>query len=109
MDHQKYHRNLDSLQVHHLAEILQLTDFKVYYHEGKTGWTNPWYGYPTVEINGSNQCHSADINFDSGLNTNMSDILFLPLLQVLAFERSLAKGLNPDRPNNLEAVVVLDY
>lgn len=52
---------------------------------------------------------TADINFDSGLNTNMSDILFLPLLQVLAFERSLAKGLNPDRPNNLEAVVVLDY
>ncbi|HHO56710.1 MAG TPA: SIS domain-containing protein [Trueperaceae bacterium] len=49
----------------------------------------------------------ADINFHSGLNENMSDILFLPLLQILAFERSLAKGLNPDRPNNLEAVVVL--
>ncbi len=50
---------------------------------------------------------NADINFESGLSENLSDILFLPLLQVLAFERSLAKGLNPDRPNNLEAVVVL--
>jgi len=28
--------------------------------------------------------------------------------QLLAFERSLAKGLNPDRPAHLEAVVKLD-
>jgi len=48
-----------------------------------------------------------DISFESGLSEGISDALFLPLLQVLAFERSLAKGLNPDKPNNLEAVVVL--
>lgn len=34
--------------------------------------------------------------------------LYLPALQWLAYERGLSNGLNPDRPNNLEAVVVLD-
>lgn len=34
--------------------------------------------------------------------------LYLPILQLTAFERALAKGLNPDRPKNLEAVVVLE-
>jgi len=35
------------------------------------------------------------------------DVLYLPLLQWLAFERARVKGLNPDRPNNLKAVVKL--
>jgi glucosamine 6-phosphate synthetase-like amidotransferase/phosphosugar isomerase protein len=30
----------------------------------------------------------------------------LPPLQLLAFERALAKGLDPDRPRHLDAVVV---
>lgn len=34
--------------------------------------------------------------------------LYLPVLQWLAYKRGLSKGLNPDRPSNLEAVVVLD-
>lgn len=34
--------------------------------------------------------------------------LYLPFLQLVGYYRSLAKGLNPDRPNNLNAVVVLD-
>jgi glucosamine--fructose-6-phosphate aminotransferase (isomerizing) len=33
------------------------------------------------------------------------DLLYLPLLQLVAFERSLSKGLNPDKPHNLSAVV----
>ena len=37
-----------------------------------------------------------------------SVLLYLPVLQLLAFHRSLAKGLNPDRPKNLTAVVQLD-
>jgi glucosamine 6-phosphate synthetase-like amidotransferase/phosphosugar isomerase protein len=32
----------------------------------------------------------------------------LPMLQMLAFERSLHKGLNPDLPANLTSVVFLD-
>jgi glucosamine--fructose-6-phosphate aminotransferase (isomerizing) len=35
-------------------------------------------------------------------------VLYLPVLQLLAWHRSLAKGLNPDQPNNLTAVVTLD-
>ncbi len=33
--------------------------------------------------------------------------LYLPVLQLIAYERALHKGLNPDRPTNLSAVVVL--
>jgi glucosamine--fructose-6-phosphate aminotransferase (isomerizing) len=36
------------------------------------------------------------------------DVLYLPMLQLLAFERALANGHDPDHPNNLTAVVVLD-
>lgn len=35
-------------------------------------------------------------------------VLYLPILQLIALERALAKGLNPDSPKNLEAVVVLE-
>lgn len=34
--------------------------------------------------------------------------LYLPLLHLLAYERALAAGLDPDRPTHLEAVVRLD-
>lgn len=33
--------------------------------------------------------------------------LYLPFLQLVAFHRAMAKGLNPDRPQHLEAVVKL--
>lgn len=50
----------------------------------------------------------ADIAFESGIPESARGVLYLPVLQLMAFYRSLAKGLNPDRPNNLEAVVKLD-
>ncbi len=34
--------------------------------------------------------------------------LYLPLLQFMAYYRAISKGLDPDNPNNLEAVVSLD-
>jgi len=49
-----------------------------------------------------------DVAFESGLDEAVRDILYLPILQIMAFERSLAKGLDPDRPHNLDAVVKLD-
>lgn len=49
----------------------------------------------------------ADIAFRSGLPETVRGVLYLPALQLLAFHRSLAKGLNPDRPENLTAVVHL--
>lgn len=51
----------------------------------------------------------ADVEFASGLPEEIRDVLYLPAMQWLAFHRSLAKGLDPDRPNNLSAVVKLDW
>jgi glutamine---fructose-6-phosphate transaminase (isomerizing) len=49
----------------------------------------------------------ADIQFESGMPESVRGVLYLPVLQLMAFYRSLAKGLNPDRPQNLTAVVQL--
>jgi glucosamine--fructose-6-phosphate aminotransferase (isomerizing) len=50
----------------------------------------------------------ADISFESGLSQNVQGILYLPLLQIMAFYRSIKKGLDPDNPKNLTTVVYLD-
>jgi glucosamine--fructose-6-phosphate aminotransferase (isomerizing) len=36
------------------------------------------------------------------------DILYMPTLQMLAYEKALTKGLDPDNPQNLSAVVTLE-
>lgn len=51
---------------------------------------------------------NADIAFKSGIPETVRGVLYLPVLQLMAFYRSLAKGLNPDRPNNLTSVIKLD-
>jgi len=50
----------------------------------------------------------AAISFESRLPPEARDVLYLPPLQLLAYERATAKGLDPDRPRHLEAVVVLE-
>jgi glucosamine--fructose-6-phosphate aminotransferase (isomerizing) len=50
----------------------------------------------------------ADISFKSQTPEQVRGVLYLPVLQLMAFYRSIAKGLNPDRPANLTAVVKLD-
>ncbi len=45
--------------------------------------------------------------FRSGLDEAVHDVLYLPVGQLIALERSLSKGLNPDRPTNLDTVVIL--
>ena len=51
----------------------------------------------------------ADVCFGSNIPESVRGVLYLPVLQLMAFYRSLAKGLNPDRPTNLTAVVKLDF
>lgn len=51
----------------------------------------------------------ADVCFESGIPESVRGVLYLPILQLMAFHRSMAKGLNPDRPNHLTAVVKLDF
>ncbi len=50
----------------------------------------------------------ADMNLDSDIPEPVRGVLYLPVLQLMAFYRSLAKGLDPDRPTNLTAVVKLN-
>ena len=47
------------------------------------------------------------IELRSGLDEWERGPLYLPLLQRLAYHRAIAKGLNPDRPHNLTAVIEL--
>jgi len=51
----------------------------------------------------------ADIIFASQVPEPVRNALYLPVLQLMAYYRAIAKGLNPDRPNNLEAVVKLAW
>jgi glucosamine--fructose-6-phosphate aminotransferase (isomerizing) len=48
-----------------------------------------------------------DVAFGSQLGAAARDLLYLPVGQLLAFERALRNGCNPDQPENLAAVVVL--
>lgn len=50
----------------------------------------------------------ADLPFQSGIPESVRGVLFLPVLQLMAFYRSVKKGLNPDQPNHLTSVVQLD-
>ncbi len=47
------------------------------------------------------------VGLDSGLAAGDRQVLYLPVLQLLAYHRAIAKGLDPDGPRNLTAVVVL--
>jgi glucosamine--fructose-6-phosphate aminotransferase (isomerizing) len=49
-----------------------------------------------------------DITFNSGAAELMRSVLYLPVGQIMAYERSISKGLNPDLPANLTTVVKLD-
>ncbi len=51
----------------------------------------------------------ADVVFESNVPEQVRGVLYLPVLQLMSFFRSVAKGLNPDRPNNLTAVVKLEF
>ena len=50
----------------------------------------------------------ADVVFRSGIPESVRGVLYLPVLQLMAFYRSVKKGLNPDKPNHLTSVVQLD-
>jgi glucosamine--fructose-6-phosphate aminotransferase (isomerizing) len=49
----------------------------------------------------------ASVTLGSGVDEAIRDVLYLPAAQLIAFEHSLSKGLNPDQPHNLSAVIRL--
>lgn len=61
-------------------------------------------GAKTLTLGNSN----TDIEFKSDLPETMQDVLYLPILQLLAYYRAIHFGKNPDVPRNLTAVVKLD-
>jgi glucosamine--fructose-6-phosphate aminotransferase (isomerizing) len=50
----------------------------------------------------------AEVSFNSRLPEPIRNVLYLPVPQLMAYYRSIAKGLNPDQPHNLTAVVKLN-
>lgn len=52
--------------------------------------------------------HSGTVAFKSGLSEAARGALYLPIGQILAFERAVSRGLDPDKPHNLDYVVRLD-
>jgi glucosamine--fructose-6-phosphate aminotransferase (isomerizing) len=50
----------------------------------------------------------ADVSFASPVPENVRNVLYLPVLQLMAYHRAIAKGLDPDKPTNLDAVVKLE-
>lgn len=52
---------------------------------------------------------AADVSFGSGIPETVRCVLYLPVLQLMAFYRAASKGLDPDHPAHLDAVVKLDF
>jgi glucosamine--fructose-6-phosphate aminotransferase (isomerizing) len=50
----------------------------------------------------------ADVSFGSGIPELMRGALYLPALHLVAYYRSMSKGLDPDQPHNLSKVIELD-
>ena len=50
----------------------------------------------------------ADVAFASQVSEAAWNVLSLPVGQLLVFERAVQRGLDPDHPRNLDAVVKLD-
>jgi glucosamine--fructose-6-phosphate aminotransferase (isomerizing) len=50
----------------------------------------------------------ADVILSPRLPEAIRNVLYLPVLQLMAYYRAIAKGLDPDKPTNLTAVVELD-
>lgn len=86
------------------AVMIGLLSDKNYHHEVAVLNEMAARGAEIVSLAESN----ARVVFESGIPESVRGVLYLPVLQLMAFYRSMAKGLNPDRPNNLTAVIKLD-
>ena len=80
-----------------LSDVNRLHEARVLSEMRKLGATLAGFGEKDTEV-----------EFRSGIPESVRGVLYLPVLQLMAFHRSLAKGLNPDRPNHLTAVIKLD-
>lgn len=61
-------------------------------------------GHTFVIANGE-----GDVDLATDIPEVVRNVLYLPVLQMMAYYRSVAKGFNPDRPANLDSVVHLSW
>ena len=72
------------------------------------------FGAKTLVITeDSTRADLSDMDYVVSLKTGLDEwdrgVIYLPLIHWIAYYRAQAKGLNPDRPNNLSAVINLDH
>ena len=78
-------------------------------HEEKVLLEMGTLGAETVGLNSlSNACCRYQVGFDPAMGSWILPALYLPLLQLMAYYRAIAKGLDPDNPRNLVSVISLD-
>lgn len=65
-------------------------------------------GAQTLALDGCDDAADFTIAMPSDIPQWLMPVLYLPPLQLLAYHRALSKGLNPDKPRHLTAVVYLD-
>jgi glucosamine--fructose-6-phosphate aminotransferase (isomerizing) len=65
-------------------------------------------GKTLIMLPGTGELGQATVNLPANLPVWAMPILYLPVLQSMAYARSIQKGLDPDNPRNLSAVVFLE-
>jgi glucosamine--fructose-6-phosphate aminotransferase (isomerizing) len=97
--------NADTLVVGMISDSAKEAEIKVLQHMKRLGART----LALAETAGAYDWSGVDrvIELRSGLDEWERGALYLPLIQWIAFHRSLAKGLDPDSPVNLTAVVNL--
>ncbi len=90
--------------VNHNAVVVGMLSDANRFHEAKVLLEMETLGGTITSLGES----EADVQFESHIPESVRSVLYLPVLQLMAFYRSVAKGLNPDRPTNLTAVVKLN-
>ena len=91
------------------ALVVGLLSQIAYSHEALVLKEMAALGALTLGVNApSNAEFRKIITFRESLPAWAMPVLYLPPLQLLAYHRAIAKGLDPDNPQNLTAVISLD-
>ncbi|VAW40730.1 Glucosamine-6-phosphate deaminase [isomerizing], alternative [hydrothermal vent metagenome] len=92
------------------ALVIGLLSPTTWAHEAQVLHEMRALGAQTLALNPTNEPLDAtwQIQLPTDLPAWLLPLLYLPPLQLLAYHRSMSKGLNPDNPRNLTAVITLD-
>ena len=92
------------------ALVIGLLSSDNYTHEAQVLQEMGELGAHTLALNPTKNTVNAtwQVQLPPNLPACLLPLLYLPPLQLLAYHRSMGKGLNPDNPRNLTAVIYLD-